>query len=77
MKRRIHARSLEIAPRSRLEQGTDTSELGVVRHGFWEKVYILEGDLYDLTLGEDSLLEATPVDLPVCSMAHGGPVRDA
>jgi hypothetical protein len=37
----------------RFEQGTDTSELGVVRHDFWEEVYILEGDLYDLTLGKE------------------------
>lgn len=37
----------------RFEQGTDTSELGVVRHDFWEEVYILEGDLYDLTLREE------------------------
>lgn len=41
----------EVATRMlRFEQGTDTTELGVVRHDFWEEVYILEGDLYDLTL---------------------------
>jgi 2-keto-4-pentenoate hydratase/2-oxohepta-3-ene-1,7-dioic acid hydratase in catechol pathway len=37
----------------RFEKGTDTSELGVVRHDFWEEVYILDGDLYDLTLGKE------------------------
>ena len=37
----------------RFEPGTDTSELGVVRHDFWEEVYILEGDLYDLTLRKE------------------------
>jgi 2-keto-4-pentenoate hydratase/2-oxohepta-3-ene-1,7-dioic acid hydratase in catechol pathway len=37
----------------RFEPGTDTSELGVVRHDFWEEVYILDGDLYDLTLGKE------------------------
>jgi hypothetical protein len=37
----------------RFEPGTDTTELGVVRHDFWEEVYILEGDLYDLSLGAE------------------------
>jgi hypothetical protein len=37
----------------RFDQGTDTTKLGVVRHDFWEEVYILEGDLYDLTLGKE------------------------
>lgn len=36
----------------RFEPGTDTSELGVLRHDFWEEVYILDGDLHDLTLDE-------------------------
>ncbi|MEU6349066.1 cupin domain-containing protein [Streptomyces sp. NPDC047072] len=30
--------------------GTDSSAGGVVRHGFWEEVYLVEGSLYDLTL---------------------------
>jgi hypothetical protein len=34
------------------EPGTDTSPLGVVVHDFWEEVYILSGDLHDLTLDE-------------------------
>lgn len=36
----------------RFEPGTDTSELGVVRHEFWEEVYIISGGLHDLTLDE-------------------------
>lgn len=36
----------------RLEPGTDTSPNGVQRHDFWEEVYILEGSLTDLRLGE-------------------------
>lgn len=36
----------------RLAPGTDTSPLGQVRHDFWEEVYILEGELHDLTLDE-------------------------
>ncbi|RNF94903.1 cupin domain-containing protein [Streptomyces botrytidirepellens] len=35
----------------RWEPGTDTSRSGVVRHDFWEEVYLLEGDMRDLTLG--------------------------
>ncbi len=34
----------------RFEPGTDTSTLGVLRHDFWEEVYIVLGDLHDLTL---------------------------
>jgi hypothetical protein len=36
----------------RFEPGTDSSPLGVVVHDFWEEVYILEGELHDLTLDE-------------------------
>ena len=36
----------------RYEPGTDTSPAGVVTHDFWEEVYILEGSLHDLTLGQ-------------------------
>ncbi|MFF1675040.1 cupin domain-containing protein [Streptomyces sp. NPDC058256] len=32
--------------------GTDTSADGVTRHDFWEEVWILQGDLHDLTLDE-------------------------
>lgn len=34
------------------EPGTDTSPLGPQRHPFWEEVYILSGDLYDVILDE-------------------------
>ncbi|MFI6406395.1 cupin domain-containing protein [Streptomyces sp. NPDC050548] len=34
------------------EPGTDTSAQGSVRHDYFEEVYILEGDLTDLRLGE-------------------------
>jgi len=31
--------------------GTDTSAAGVIRHEYVEEVYILDGELHDLTLG--------------------------
>jgi hypothetical protein len=36
----------------RFDPGTDTTPAGVQVHDFWEEVYILEGELCDLTLGE-------------------------
>lgn len=36
----------------RLDPGVDTTPLGVQRHDFWEEVYVLEGELHDLTLDE-------------------------
>ncbi len=36
----------------RFDPGTDTSVAGVQIHPFWEEVYILEGSLHDLTLGQ-------------------------
>ena len=36
----------------RFEPGTDTSSMGVQRHDFWEEVLILEGDFFDVSLGE-------------------------
>jgi hypothetical protein len=36
----------------RFEPGCDTTPLGVVTHDFWEEVYILSGDLHDLTLDQ-------------------------
>ena len=36
----------------RFSPGTDTTPNGVQNHDFWEEVYILEGSLTDLTLGE-------------------------
>jgi hypothetical protein len=35
---------------ARWEPGTDTSAAGVVRHDYYEEVYILDGELHDLTL---------------------------
>lgn len=42
----VATRMLRFAP------GTDTSVAGVLRHSFWEEVYILEGAIHDLTLDE-------------------------
>ena len=36
----------------RYDPGVDTSPLGVRVHDYWEEVYLLEGDLTDLRLGE-------------------------
>lgn len=36
----------------RFEPRTDTTPNGVQKHDFWEEVYILEGSLTDLRLGE-------------------------
>ncbi len=36
----------------RFDAGTDTAANGVLTHDFWEEVYILEGDLTDLRLGQ-------------------------
>ena len=35
-----------------LEPGTDSSPNGVQIHDFWEEVYILEGEMTDVRLGE-------------------------
>ena len=37
---------------TRFEPGVDTSPAGPARHDYWEEVYILEGDLTDLALGQ-------------------------
>jgi hypothetical protein len=52
---RILARDAEAGTATRMlrfEPGCDTSPLGVVTHDFWEEVYILSGDLHDLTLDQ-------------------------
>lgn len=36
----------------RFEPGTDTTPNGIQVHDFWEEVYIVEGSLTDLELGE-------------------------
>jgi hypothetical protein len=35
---------------ARWAPGTDTSAAGVIRHDYYEEVYILDGELHDLTL---------------------------
>ena len=37
----------------RFSPGADTSPNGVLTHDFWEEVYILEGAIFDLTLGKN------------------------
>jgi hypothetical protein len=37
---------------ARWDAGVDTSSRGVIRHDYVEEVYLLEGELTDLTLGE-------------------------
>ena len=36
----------------RFEPGADSSPMGVQKHEFWEEVYILNGSLHDISLGE-------------------------
>jgi hypothetical protein len=36
---------------ARWAPGTDTSAVGVIRHDYYEEVYLLDGELHDLTLG--------------------------
>jgi len=36
----------------RFEPGADSSPMGVQKHDFWEEVYILNGSLHDISLGE-------------------------
>ena len=37
---------------ARWAPGLDTTAAGVIRHGYVEEVYLLEGELTDLTLGQ-------------------------
>lgn len=53
----------------RFEPGTDTSALGVLRHDFWEEVYILSGELHDLTL--DQIFGAGTYACRPPGMPHG------
>lgn len=41
----------ELTRLARWEPGLDTSAAGVIRHAYYEEVYLLEGELEDLTLG--------------------------
>ncbi|MBD0735659.1 cupin domain-containing protein [Streptomyces sp. CBMA29] len=42
----------ELTRLARWEPGLDTSAAGVIRHAYYEEVYLLEGELEDLTLGK-------------------------
>lgn len=53
----------------RFEPGTDTTALGVLRHDFWEEVYIVEGELHDLTL--DQVFPAGTYACRPPGMPHG------
>jgi hypothetical protein len=35
---------------ARWDPGTDTSASGVIRHDYYEEVFLLEGELHDVTL---------------------------
>jgi hypothetical protein len=45
------ASRLELTRLARWAPGLDTSAAGVIRHPYFEEVYLLQGDLEDLTLG--------------------------
>jgi hypothetical protein len=42
---------VELTRLARWAPGLDTSAAGVIRHAYYEEVYLLEGELEDLTLG--------------------------
>ena len=42
----------ELTRLARWEPGLDTSAAGVIRHAYYEEVFLLEGELEDLTLGQ-------------------------
>jgi ChrR-like protein with cupin domain len=44
---RVATRMLRFSP------GCDTTPNGVLTHDFWEEIYILEGAIFDLTLGQN------------------------
>lgn len=55
LKERILVNDEETGTVSRLlkfEPGTDTSPNGILKHDFWEEVYILEGSITDLRLNQ-------------------------
>lgn len=53
----------------RYEPGVDTSAAGTRVHDYWEEVYLLEGDLTDLRLGETFTAGMYACRPP--GMAHG------
>jgi ChrR Cupin-like domain len=59
----VATRMLRFAP------GTDTSAMGVLTHEFWEEVYILSGELFDIELSE-TFAEGTYACRPP-GMRHG------
>lgn len=53
----------------RFDPGTDTSTAGPQVHDFWEEVYVIEGALHDLRLGQ-TFAKGTYACRPP-GMAHG------
>ncbi len=53
----------------RYEPGVDTSPTGTRVHEYWEEIYLLEGDLIDLRLGETFTAGMYACRPP--GMAHG------
>jgi hypothetical protein len=53
----------------RLEPGADTSASGTQVHDFWEEIYILEGEQYDIRLGERQVAGSYACRPP--GMPHG------
>jgi hypothetical protein len=53
----------------RFDPGTNTTAAGPQIHEFWEEVYIVEGSLHDLTLGQ-TFAQGTYACRPP-GMAHG------
>lgn len=53
----------------RFDPGCDTSRAGVQVHDFWEEVYILEGSLHDISLGQTFLAGTYACRPP--GMPHG------
>ncbi len=55
IKERILARDPDTGFATRIlryEPGADSSAMGVMRHDFWEEVYIIEGSFTDVSLNE-------------------------
>lgn len=58
----------------RFPTGADTSEAGTLVHDFWEEVWIVDGTLHDLRLGQT--FEAGMYACRPPGMAHGPWVSD-
>lgn len=59
----VASRMLRFAP------GTNTARMGVLKHDFWEEVFILEGSLHDLIL--DKTFSAGDYACRPPGMQHG------